>query len=163
MRGGGRQIEDDVLLLKQLLSNNPLISASLAWFFTQGFKLIVHYRLTRKVNFRLWTSSGGMPSSHSATVCALSASVALHEGLGSTLFAITLFFAIFVIYDAAVVRRASGYQAEALNKIMAKVFEAHTLSERQLKELIGHTPLQVLIGIFVGIFVACLQAWFVVA
>ena len=150
-------------LLKQLLSNSPLISASLAWFLTQGFKLVVHYRLTGKVNFRLWASSGGMPSSHSATVSALSTSVALHEGVGSSLFAVSLFFTIFVVYDAAVVRRASGHQAQALNKIMAKVFEAHTLSESQLKELIGHTPLQVFVGIFVGILIASLQAWFVMA
>ena len=149
-------------LLEQLLNNYPLVSASLAWFLTQGFKLVVHYRITGKMNFRLWISSGGMPSSHSATVCALSTSVGLHEGVGSTLFAISLFFAIFVIYDAAVVRRASGYQAQALNKIMAKVFEAHSISQIQLKELIGHTPLQVFVGIFVGIMIAFAQAWFVV-
>jgi len=151
-----------VPLLKQLLNNYPLVSASLAWFLTQGFKLVVHYRMTGKMNFRLWTSSGGMPSSHSATVCGLSTSVALHEGLDRTLFALSLFLAIFVIYDAAVVRRASGYQAQALNKIMAKVFEAHSISQIQLKELIGHTPIQVIIGIFIGILVAFAQACFVV-
>lgn len=149
-------------LLKQLLSNYPLISASLAWFFAQGFKLIVHYRMTGKMNIRLWASSGGMPSSHSATVCALSTSVALHNGVGSHLFALSLFFAIFVIYDAAVIRRGAGHQAQALNKMMAKLFEAHNISQSKLEESVGHTPIQVLVGIFVGILVAFAQAWFVV-
>lgn len=149
-----------MLLLKQLLNNYPLISASLAWFFAQGFKLIVHYRMTGKIDFRLWFSSGGMPSSHSATVCALSASVGLHEGVDSNLFAVSLFFTIFVIYDAAVIRRAAGHRAKALNQIMAKLFEANRMSQIQLKELIGHTPLQVFVGVFFGIIVAFAQAWF---
>jgi acid phosphatase family membrane protein YuiD len=101
-------------------------------------------------NFRRFVETGGMPSSHSGAVAALTTVVGLQEGVLSSLFGVTLFFSLVVMYDAAGLRRAAGKQAELLNKIVAE-HENRALRERRMFELLGHTPLEVLVGALLGI------------
>lgn len=107
----------------------------------------------RRLNFRSFVQTGGMPSSHSASVAALTTAVGLEEGLLSTLFGVTLFFSLIVMYDAAGLRRAAGHQARLLNKIVAG-HEDRALRQQQLFESLGHTPLEVLVGAALGVLAA---------
>ena len=95
-----------------------------------------------------------MPSSHTSLVVGLATSVALTHGLGSTLFVLCLAFALIVMYDAAGVRRHAGKQAEVLNALVEDYFQGHPVSEQELKEVLGHTPLQVAMGALLGVVTA---------
>lgn len=121
----------------------------------QIIKFFGHWIVNRQPDFRMFTTTGGMPSSHAAGVMALSTSVGLHNGFDSTAFAISIGFAFIVMYDAAGVRRAAGRQAACLNKIIMDVYKQE-LQEAggKLKELLGHTPLQVFVGAFFGVIYA---------
>ncbi|ESQ43897.1 hypothetical protein EUTSA_v10006136mg [Eutrema salsugineum] len=139
------------------LSANPtFVSAVFAWFFAQSSKMVINFFIERKWDFRLLYASGGMPSSHSALCMALTTSVALCHGVADSLFPVCLGFSLIVMYDAIGVRRHAGMQAEVLNLIIRDLFEGHPISQRKLKELLGHTPSQVLAGALVGIVIACL-------
>ncbi len=137
-----------------LAANLTLWSAVLAWAVAQLGKQLTHVAVTRRVDFRLFISAGGMPSTHSATVSALAASVALREGFGSALFAVTAVLALLVMFDAQSVRRAAGIQARLLNQIVDELFREHRLAQTKLVELLGHTPLEVLAGLLIGVFCA---------
>lgn len=141
----------------QELFSNPLFVAAIAgWAAAQIIKTIVNLILTRSFNPERLIGSGGMPSSHSAFVCALAAAAGIHCGLASPEFAITFVLAFIVMYDAMGVRRETGKQAELLNEIMDvfKNYEGFPTAEDKLKELVGHTPLQVLAGAILGIIIA---------
>ena len=118
---------------------------------TQIFKTIVHLIMKRKLDLRMFTTTGGMPSSHSAGVVGLSTTVGLIKGFSSVEFAIALGYAFIVMYDAAGVRRAAGKQAACLNKIIYDIYK-QDLAEAggKLKELLGHTPMQVFVGAICG-------------
>lgn len=137
-----------------LASNVTLWSALLGWAVAQAGKQLTHLARHRRVDFRLFISAGGMPSSHAATVSALAASVALHEGMGGSLFAVTAVFALIVMFDAQSVRRAAGVQARLLNQIVDELFREHRLAQTKLVTLLGHTPLEVLAGMAIGILCA---------
>jgi len=114
---------------------------------------------TKWVNTRTWDvrvlfDSGGMPSSHTSLVVGLATSVAVQQGLGSSLFVVCLSFALIVMYDAAGVRRHAGKQAEVLNALVEDYFQGHPVSEQELKEVLGHTPLQVAMGALLGVVTA---------
>ncbi len=135
-----------------LLDNHVLRVALLAGFLAQGIKLILSLIQTGKLNLRVLVSSGGMPSSHSALVTALATGVGRTSNWNSNEFAIAATFAFIVMYDAAGVRRAAGKQARVLNIILEELFsEKPYLSEERLKELLGHTPIQVFAGAALGI------------
>ena len=145
-----------------LLLNFPLWSALAAIFFAQFVKVPIHFIATRKLNWALLTSTGGMPSSHSAAVTALSTGVALETGLDSPIFAISAVFAIITMFDATGVRRQAGEQAIVLNQLMsdfnrfveeAKVWQKKAEQEKrkELKELLGHKPIEVFFGGLTGI------------
>jgi acid phosphatase family membrane protein YuiD len=134
-----------------LLSNKVLVATLAWWAIAQLVKVPVHYAVHRKIDLRLWVSAGGMPSSHAALVCALATGVALQNGFGSTAFAICVALAMIVMYDATGVRQAAGKQAAILNQIIDELFQGHPISEQRLKELLGHTRVQVLIGALMGI------------
>lgn len=108
----------------------------------------------KRVDFRIFVSTGGMPSAHSSLVSGLAASVGLQSGFGSPVFAVAAIFASVVMFDAQSVRRAAGEQAQVLNQIVDELFSKHTLSEKKLVELLGHTRLEVLFGMLTGIGVA---------
>ena len=138
-----------------IFHNQVLLISLMACFTAQGLKAIVELVKHRKINLRSLVSTGGMPSAHSALVGALATGVGLQRGWGSNEFAIACLFAVIVMYDAAGVRQAAGKQARILNQMMDELFqEEHTLDQERLKELIGHTPVQVLVGLALGITIA---------
>lgn len=142
-----------------LFSNVIFLSAALGWLVAQVMKTGIHLFLTKEFVAERLVGSGGMPSSHSATVCSLATASYLQYGAGSFEFAVALILAIIVMYDAMGVRRETGIQAKVIND-MIKAFEDMGRSELsphdKLKEFVGHTPLQVLIGALLGILIAVL-------
>ena len=117
-------------------------------------KIIVNWRRTRRVDFHYLTSLGGMPSAHSAMVSALTTSVGLHEGFGSPIFVVTLAFSLVIMFDASTVRRAAGHQATLLNQIVEVVRKQHHLPTEKLREILGHTRVEVFAGMLVGVAVS---------
>ena len=144
---------------QELLSNGFLLVALSSWFWAQLIKTILHAIVTKRVDFTRLVGDGGMPSGHSATVSSLATAAALVYGLGSFEFAIALVFAIVVCKDAMGVRLETGKKAAIINDIVA-AFNVLTSEEKlpdaKLKEFVGHTPLQVIAGILLGIVNAVL-------
>jgi len=144
--------------LNELLNNTIFTSAVAGWFVAQVLKTFIHLILTKKFVAERLVGSGGMPSSHSATVCALTTACFMRLGPGSPEFAISVMLSIIVMHDAMGVRRETGIQAKVLNEMM-KLFEdmgSDMPPQEKLKEFVGHTPLQVLIGGLLGIAIAIL-------
>jgi acid phosphatase family membrane protein YuiD len=138
------------------VATEPFWIALLVGLVVQGFKGFSVFFTTRRWNLRRFVETGGMPSSHSAAVAALSTAVGLQEGFTTALFAVTLYFSLIVMYDAAGLRRAAGRQAAVLNRLIESHFrDAHDDTNR-LMELLGHTPFEVLIGAFIGVLSALL-------
>lgn len=141
-------------IFEQFFSNKIIGVSALSWAIAQIIKIIIDCIRNKTINLKLITSSGGMPSSHSSFVMALAASVGFEEGFNSTFFAITFVLSMIVMYDAAGVRRAAGEQAEVLN-IFINNFEKHGVKiDSKLKELLGHSPVEVFAGAILGIVVA---------
>lgn len=141
-------------MLDAFLANDALIASLLGWALAQFLKVVTYRISSGRLDFRMWTSAGGMPSSHSAFVAGLATAVALLDGVQSSLFATTVVFASIVMYDASGVRQAASQQARILNQIVEELFAGHPISEERLKELLGHTPIQVLAGAILGILVS---------
>ncbi|NER79107.1 MAG: divergent PAP2 family protein [Leptolyngbya sp. SIO1D8] len=142
-----------------ILQNRVLIVALAACLLAQFLKVVFELVRHRKINFRVLVETGGMPSSHSALVTALSCGIGQTIGWASPAFAVTTVFAIIVMYDAAGVRQAAGQQAKILNQIIDELFrEKPEFNEDRLKELLGHTPVQVIVGSVLGLAVSCLAA-----
>jgi acid phosphatase family membrane protein YuiD len=143
--------------LGHILDNQVLLVSLAASLIAQTLKLVVEYAIHRKVNFSVLMETGGMPSSHAALVTALATGVGQVRGWDSIEFAIATIFAIIVMYDAAGVRQAAGQQARIINQIVDELFQEHKeISEDRLKELLGHTPKQVIVGCLLGIAIAAL-------
>ena len=143
-----------------LFNNKIFVAAALGWLIAQVIKTIIHLILSKEFVAERLVGSGGMPSSHSSTVCALATATCFDFGPGGFEFAIAAFFAIIVMYDAMGVRRETGIQAKLLND-MLKTFEDMGRKEisahDKLKEFVGHTPLQVLIGAILGVVIALIM------
>lgn len=140
-----------------ILDNNVLLMAVLACLTAQGLKLVIEWIRHRKVDIKFLVSTGGMPSAHSALVGALATGVGQAMGWSSPDFAIACLFAVIVMYDAAGVRQAAGKQARILNQIIDELFqEDKEFNEERLKELLGHTPVQVFVGLALGISISLL-------
>ncbi|HLI28610.1 MAG TPA: divergent PAP2 family protein [Chloroflexota bacterium] len=142
--------------MAELLANRILLVALGAWLLAQTLKVLIHLWRDRRVNLRHLVSAGGMPSAHSALVTALATGVAITEGLRSPLFAIALVFAAIVMYDAAGVRQAVSAQARILNRMLDEIFVEQRFNEKRLRELIGHTPVEVFVGAVLGLLLALL-------
>lgn len=142
--------------LSDLLHNISVWAAFTAWMLAQLTKFLTTLVESRKVDFGCFVSTGGMPSAHSAMASALALSIGLRTGFGSPLFAVTLAFAVVVMFDAQSVRRAAGLQARLLNQIVEEIFKQHHLSQQKLAELLGHTRLEVFFGLLLGLMVALL-------
>ena len=152
-------------MLNTIFENQTLISAPAAWFLAQFIKTLIDYRLSGKFNPERLTGSGGMPSSHSATVTALAVSALMRYGAASSEFSFAFILALVVMYDARGVRLETGKQAKILNAILSEnpfEWKGEILEER-LKELVGHTPLQVVVGALLGFAVALLLGFTVYA
>ncbi len=134
------------------LFTSPIFwSAFFGWMVASFLKMLGNLSKSGRIDFQYLTTLGGMPSAHSAMVSGLATAVGLREGFGSTLFAVTLAFAAVVMFDASTVRRATGLQARLLNQIVDEVFKQHHLSTQKLKEILGHTRMEVFAGMLVGI------------
>jgi acid phosphatase family membrane protein YuiD len=139
-----------------ILRNASFWSAMAGWTSAQTIKVLRNLRRTGRVDFRYLASLGGMPSAHTAGVTALATSLGIDQGFGSPVFVLALAFAVFVMFDASTVRRAAGLQARLLNEILDELFQEHHLSQRKLRELLGHTRTEVFAGMVLGIAVALL-------
>lgn len=141
--------------VSDIFHNQVLVVAVLACLTAQGLKVVIELIRDRKINFRYLVTTGGMPSAHSALVGALATAIGQSMGWSSPDFAIACLFAVIVMYDAAGVRQAAGRQAKLLNQITEELFqEGHNFNEEKLKELLGHTPFQVLVGLMLGIVIS---------
>lgn len=138
--------------LEEMINNKALVLPVFAWFLAQLYKFLRCLVVNRRVDFRKFVSSGGMPSSHSAISVCLATMMGLQYGFDSGIFAFAVVFALIVMADAAGVRRAAGKQAAILNKLVNASKEFR--NEKALKELIGHTPVEVFAGAALGILVA---------
>ena len=142
--------------LQKVATNKFLYIPLLVWFCIQTFKVIYELATTKKFNFKRIVGAGGMPSSHSAVVTTLATMIGKSEGFDTPIFALSVIFALVVMYDAAGVRRAAGKQARLLNKIVETPGLSSVQVQEKLVEVLGHTPLQVFIGAAIGIAVGLL-------
>lgn len=142
----------------EIITNNVLWISISAWVLAQVLKVFTGLVRERRLDLRYFVASGRMPSAHSATVSALATAVAMTQGLGSVAFAITAVVAVLIMYDAAGVRRAVSRQSVVLNRIVGEIRDKRPRDEveRDLREFIGHTPVQVIVGAALGILVAWL-------
>jgi acid phosphatase family membrane protein YuiD len=145
--------------LNLLFQNHVLWTAMAGWFLAQAVKVPVDYFRERRWNWALFFAAGGMPSSHSALVTSTAAAVGLHIGFDSPLFAVAVAFAMVVVYDATGVRRQAGMQAKKINILVEELLKGHAINEQHLREVIGHTPLEAMWGVLLGIATA-LGLWF---
>jgi acid phosphatase family membrane protein YuiD len=137
-----------------ILSNYVLIAAIASWAIAQAVKIPLECVRTKRWNWALLLSAGGMPSSHSALVAACAHGTGLFAGYDSPLFALSVALAMIVIYDATGIRRQAGMHAALINAMIRDLASGHPLKEEQLREVLGHTPLQAFAGTLLGIIVA---------
>lgn len=137
-----------------VFDNRVLIAALTAWGLAQALKLPIEYASTRKVNWALLLRPGGMPSSHSALVTGVAHAIGLTAGFDTAAFALAVVMAMVVIYDATGIRRQAGRHAEIINTMVRDLVEGHPLRQEQLREVLGHSPFEALVGALFGIAVA---------
>jgi len=144
-----------------LFQNKVLIAGLIAWALAQIIKIPLDFLRTRKWNWALLLTTGGMPSSHSALMTATTLAIGLYYGLDNPLFALGVAITMIVTYDAAGVRQQAGIHAQRINVIVEELLHGHPISDNDLREVLGHTPLEVLGGIILGLVVATSQwlAW----
>lgn len=143
-------------MLKAIFHNDLLWYSILVTVVVQLLKFFLYWAIDGRMDFKWIVRTGGMPSSHTATVFALSTMVGLREGFDSTIFAVTAMFSLIVTYDATGVRRAAGKQAAVINRIVKELQMEHKVGRERLVELLGHTPLEVLVGAIIGIVMGVL-------
>jgi uncharacterized protein len=139
-----------------LLQNHVLIAVVIAWWIAQVSKPFIFYLTDREWDWSLWFSAGGMPSTHSAIMVAATVAIGMQEGFSSPLFALGVSICMVVLYDATGVRRQAGEHARIINAMIDDLTHGHPLKEEHLKELLGHTPRQVVGGVILGAIVAIL-------
>ena len=140
----------------QFVENKYIYVPVLLWFAIQLFKLLYDLVKTRKFNFKRILGAGGMPSSHSAVVTSLATLVGKYEGVNTAIFAVSFVMAFVVMYDACGVRRAAGKQAALLNKLVETPGLTGIQVSEKLVEVLGHTPIQVIVGALIGLIAGLL-------
>ncbi len=141
--------------MEAFLKNKVLLITLLVWAIAQGIKVVLGVIRERRFNFKWFIGTGGMPSSHAAGVTALAVTCGLEVGFDSVMFALAAVFAIVTMFDAQGVRRSAGQQAALLNQILDDIYWKQKIETDRLMELIGHTPLQVIIGSILGFILSC--------
>ena len=141
-------------MIAELLQNRVLIAAVSAWVVGQFLKFPLEYLLNKRWNWGILFSSGGLPSSHSALVTAVALSIGFQDGFDTSIFALAVAIGMIVIYDAAGVRRQAGIHAERINEIMKNFIESRRFPEEDLKEMLGHTPFEVITGVLLGVLIS---------
>lgn len=137
--------------LMEFIQNKYIYVPVILWFGIQTFKVITDLVTTKKFDFKRIMGAGGMPSSHSAVVTSIATLIGKYQGVGSPIFALSIVFAFIVMYDACGVRRAAGKQAKLLNKIIETPGLTGMQVSEKLVEVLGHTPIQVIVGATIGI------------
>lgn len=137
-----------------IFQNKALIAGLSAWLLAQIIKIPLDYLRTHRWNWALLLTTGGMPSSHSSLMTATTHAIGLYQGFASPMFAMAVAITMIVVYDAANVRRQAGIHAQRINVIFAELLRGHPINERDLREVLGHTPLEVVGGILLGLVVA---------
>lgn len=140
--------------LARIFNNDVLITALAAWAIAQAIKVPLEYLQLRRWNWVLLLRAGGMPSSHSALVMAAAHSTGLYAGFDQPLYAIAFVLAVIVIYDATGIRQQAGKHAEIINRMIEDLASGHPLKEEQLREVLGHTPLEAVAGTLLGLVIA---------
>jgi acid phosphatase family membrane protein YuiD len=145
-------------MASDLVNNQTLVISAFTWLIAQILKVLIILVQERRVAWRFFVSSGGMPSSHTATVCALATTIAMTAGAGTIYFSLAVVLAVIVMFDSAGVRQSVGQHSEVLNRIVKELSFRATKTERQkdFRVFIGHTPFQVFIGAVLGILIAWL-------
>lgn len=143
-----------------LFENKALIAGIIAWALAQVIKIPLDYLRTRRWNWALLFTTGGMPSSHSALMTATTLAIGLYYGLDHPTFALGVAVTMIVTYDAAGVRQQAGIHAQRINVIFEELLRGHPVNERDLRVVLGHTPLEVVGGILLGLVVATMQ-WYI--
>jgi hypothetical protein len=138
----------------QIIKNKIFMTTLSAWVIAQTIKVTIGVIREKRFDFRWFTGTGGMPSSHAAGASCLTTAIGLANGFNSALFALAAAFAIVVMFDAQIIRRTTGRQARILNKITEDIYWRGRIKEGRLRELIGHTPFEVLIGFLLGVLIA---------
>jgi len=145
------------VIFKQLYENQILLTTLSSWMIAQTIKVIIGIIQQKRFDFRWFIGTGGMPSSHTAGASCLATAIGIENGFNSVHFALAVSFAIVVMFDAQGVRRATGKQARILNKVMDDIYWQGKIQEGRLRELIGHTPIEVIAGFFLGVFIALIS------
>ena len=143
-------------IFTQIIQNKIFITTLSAWAIAQTIKVTIGIIRQKKFDFRWFIGTGGMPSSHATGASCLAAAIGLEYGFNGVYFALAASFALVVMFDAQGVRRAAGKQARVLNKITEDIYWQGRINENRLRELIGHTPIEVIMGALLGIVIA----WF---
>ncbi len=154
-----------LVFFSELIRNHILIAGLIAWCLAQVIKTILYTIVNHKIDFSRLTGDGGMPSCHSATVTSVAVMAGLQTGFSSPIFAVACIFAIVVMHDAMGVRLETGKQAQTINQMIQMFIDLgqpDVSPEKRLKELVGHTPLQVVIGGLIGLLVALFYYFFIV-
>jgi hypothetical protein len=142
------------MIWAQLITNRIMIASLIAWFLAQFLKVPIQYLVHRNFDWGMWFNTGGMPSSHSALVTSVMLATGLYAGFNTPMFAVALAVMMVVVYDAAGVRRQAGMHAERINMIINELFSGQPISEENLREVLGHTPVEVIGGVFLGLVVS---------
>ncbi len=137
-----------------LLQNHVLLTGMAGWILAQALKIPIDYFRYHHWNWALFFAAGGMPSSHSALVTSTAAAVGLHYGFDDPLFGVAVALAMIVVYDATGIRRQAGMQAQKINILVEELLKGHPISEEHLREVLGHTPLEALGGVLLGMATA---------
>jgi uncharacterized protein len=146
--------------LGALFQNKALIAGLIAWLIAQVIKMPLDYLYTRRWNWALLITTGGMPSSHSSLVTSTVFAIGLYHGFDNPIFALGVAITMIVTYDAAGVRRQAGIHAQRINVLFDELLRGHPISDKDLREVLGHTPLEVMGGILLGLIVSTAQ-WLV--
>jgi acid phosphatase family membrane protein YuiD len=137
-----------------ILQNHVLWTALTAWFLAQVLKTPIDFFYSRHWNWALLLAAGGMPSSHSALVTSTAIATGLYYGFETPVFAVAVAIAMVVVYDATGIRRQAGIQAKKINILVEELLKGHPINDKHLREVLGHTPLEALGGVLLGIVVA---------
>jgi len=141
-------------MISDLINNKIVIAAMISWLLGQGLKFPFEYLINKRWDWTIMFSTGGLPSSHSAVVTAVALSIGLIDGFDTSLFALAAATGLIVIYDAAGVRRQAGFHAERINQIMRDFLESGHFEQEDLKEMLGHSPFEVVSGIVLGVLIS---------
>ena len=142
------------MIMGNILQNHVLLTGLASWILAQAFKIPIDLIQSRHWNWALFFAAGGMPSSHSALVTSTAAAVGLHYGFDNPVFGVATALAMIVVYDATGIRRQAGMQAQKINILVEELLKGHPINQEHLREVLGHTPLEAIGGMFLGLIIA---------